>query len=607
MLRIDLGCGKNKQTGFIGMDRYALPEVDVVADMNAGLPFRDDSVDLLFASHSLEHVENLMGTIREVYRICKHGAQISIVAPYSEQKLNQANPYHKCVFNEHTPRFWTDSESTPIDPEDYFHPQSPFWGLSKSDNSDLEIDIRTVRLEYFYFPRYAGLPPAEQRRLRQERTDVCEQIMYHLIVWKGGATDQAKSFDDYLAEFQPYEPPYMPVLRNQGREMALQNSTANAPATEGEALQSKINLEREARAVEAQTAERLRQELTAAKDEANQLRGHAVSLTAEIARLHEHCAAQLEAHSRLSGELHETATYNRILRDEAVNIQRDLEFARTELRRESAAAAASREEVSSLARQNQEFKANLESNDVLRAKLGVTRAELETTATLLGLQRQKEERLNGEADGARREAAAATHGAAAALQETERWKALVHSARRSLRAVAVETCIPGFAEAARVGGFIIGRDTQNQGLPKAFTPLRDYCDRHFHTARSAIAVGGDLTEMPYREYVIPFALDRLTAVSFAIRRLVPETCGVLGVEIVSRSEILAHVRRDLGTDIECDGVAEFCLPTALAGLEKNWSLRIFVRDVEAPVSVYELVRGALFRGTVQSSPLVSFR
>uniref|UniRef100_Q01R66 Methyltransferase type 11 n=1 Tax=Solibacter usitatus (strain Ellin6076) TaxID=234267 RepID=Q01R66_SOLUE len=589
MLRIDLGCGMNKQAGFIGVDRYPLTGVDVVADMNQTLPFRDDSVDLLLASHSLEHVETLLTTMRDVYRICKHGTQLCIVAPYSEQKLNWANPYHKCAFNEHTPRFWTDYPNTPVDPREYHHPHAFQWGLSKTDNSKPGIDIRIVRMECFYFPRYAGLPHSEQRRLRHERTDVCDQIMYHLIVWKGDPAGRGRPFDDYVAEFQPYEPEYITQRRNRGPEMSFQDR----------ALEREDARERQYLAAEAQISEGLRQELKGAKDEGTQLRAHSVSLIGEITRLHEHCALQTAALGRLTTELQDTAAHNRTLRDEAVKIERDLEFARAELRRESGAAIELLEQVSSLKRQNHDLKANLESNEVLRAKLGLTRAELETTATLLGLLRQKEEALSGETASARSEAAVAA-------REAERWKALWSAAKKSLSALTVEPRISEFTQVARVGGFIIGRDRQIQGLPDGFGPLREYCDRHFSAARACIVLGGNLAEVPYREYVIPFSLDRLSAVSFAIRPMIPESSGVLGIEIVSsRSEILAHLRREL-TTIPLEGVTEFRLPIPLTGLEKNWCLRVFARDVATPVSVYELVRAALIRGTTQSFPLVSF-
>jgi SAM-dependent methyltransferase len=598
MLRIDLGCGTKKPPGFIGVDRYPLGGVDIVADMNRTLPFRDDSVDLLLASHSLEHVETLLATIKEIYRICKHGTQLCIIAPYSEQKLNWANPYHKCVFNEHTPRFWTDHPYTPVDREEYHHPHAYHWGLSKTDNSTPGVDIRIVRMECFYFPRYDGLPLSEQRRLRQERTDVCEQIMYHLVVWKGDAEGKGRPFEDYVAGFQPYEPEYITQLRNRGQEMSLQDGV-----TANESVRAELGLAHpqnfsfaaagEACAAEVQAPENLRQELRTAKDEANQLRGHSISLSGELTRLHQHCATQTEALGRLTTELHDTSAYNRILRDEAVRIERELESARAERRRESLAAAALLEEVSSLKRQNHELKANLESNGLLRAKLALAQAELEATATLLTLRLQKEESLSSEA-------------ATAPAVDDPGLKKLWSAATRSLRAIPVESFIPGFYEATRLRGLIIGRDRQLQGLPIRFGPLREYCDRHFRTAQACIVLGGDLSEIPYREYVIPFELDRLCAVSFAIRPLAPESSGVLGIEVVSAdSEILVQTCREL-TTIDRDGVAEFRLTAPLTGLEKNWLLRVFVRESAAPVSVYELVRSALIGGNTQSFPLVLF-
>jgi len=113
MIRLDLGCGRAKQEGFVGVDRFPLPGVDIVADLARPLPFRSDSVDLVVALHGLEHVANLIATMQEVYRVCRDGARICIVAPYFEQKLNLANPYHLQAFNEHTPRFWTNASLGP--------------------------------------------------------------------------------------------------------------------------------------------------------------------------------------------------------------------------------------------------------------------------------------------------------------------------------------------------------------------------------------------------------------------------------------------------------------------------------------------------------------
>src|SRR5262249_50095011 len=150
---------------------------------------------------------------------------------------------------------------------------------------------------------------------------------------------------------------------------------------------------------------------------------------------------------------HNVAAYNRVLRDEVANTERELESARVDARREADVAASLREEDAGLRQQVRELQANQESNEVLRAKLGVTRAELETTAALLSLHRQKEGALDGEIAAGRRESAAAG-------QETERLKALRTASEQSLSALCKEARMPELVPMVRAGGFLFGRDNQ---------------------------------------------------------------------------------------------------------------------------------------------------
>ena len=106
--RLDLGSGTKQRPGFLTLDRFPLPGVRVVGDLDGpSLPFGDDSFDLVVAFHSLEHVADLMHCMREVWRGCRPGAEVCVTAPYWSSQLNLANPYHLQRFNEHTPRFWT--------------------------------------------------------------------------------------------------------------------------------------------------------------------------------------------------------------------------------------------------------------------------------------------------------------------------------------------------------------------------------------------------------------------------------------------------------------------------------------------------------------------
>lgn len=209
--RLDLGAGLVSLPGFVGVDRFFLPGARVVLDLDAPrLPFPDDTFALIHAFHSLEHVADLVATMREVWRVGKPGAQLCITAPYYTMGLNLANPYHKQVFNEHTPRFWTAVPATRIDAAEWRQPPlGEIWGLARSDNSDPGFDLRCVRMEFFYFEEYWGIPPEEQRRARRRHLDVCEQILYHLIVFKPPMTEA----DPALEGRDLYMPPQLDARR----------------------------------------------------------------------------------------------------------------------------------------------------------------------------------------------------------------------------------------------------------------------------------------------------------------------------------------------------------------------------------------------------------
>lgn len=220
--KVDLGCGSAKPEGFIGIDRMAMPGVDLIGDLDDTLPLETNSVDLLYASHSLEHARDIMHTMREIYRVCKHGAQVCIVAPYYEQKLNVANPYHLNVFNEHTPRFWTSSPIANTDLAEYWHPHAENWGLSESDNSDPGVDFRLARMEFFYFPQYLAMDHDERIEARRKYFDVCDQVMYHLVCWKPKQATGGKELQEMISSMTPFEPPY--VVKRRQHDSTLQKA-----------------------------------------------------------------------------------------------------------------------------------------------------------------------------------------------------------------------------------------------------------------------------------------------------------------------------------------------------------------------------------------------
>ncbi|MEA2690736.1 MAG: hypothetical protein QOJ16_123 [Acidobacteriota bacterium] len=82
---VDLGAGGRRITPrTICVDMVPLPNVNLVADVER-LPFRDGSIDLLFATGLLEHVEDDRRVLSEAARILKPGGIVHVELPFLQQ------------------------------------------------------------------------------------------------------------------------------------------------------------------------------------------------------------------------------------------------------------------------------------------------------------------------------------------------------------------------------------------------------------------------------------------------------------------------------------------------------------------------------------------
>lgn len=613
MLKIDLGSGGCKQEGFIGVDRFPLENVDVVADLDGRLPFDSDSVDLVYASHSLEHVRDLMATMREVYRICKDGAQICIVAPYNEQKLNLANPYHICVFNEHTPRYWTDYPEAFIDPEEYAHPHAPHWGLSRSDHSNPGLDLRLVRMEFFYFPEYRYLSIEEQRALRRERLDVCDQIMYHLIVWKGDEHSPTRTFTDYVADFQPFEPNYVKERKAIEREGLIkftveQRDQARAQIVE---LQSQLAQKKQLLMAASNNTRRVL-ELERDIDRAEKL---ATDLRSENHSIRMQLAGEFEKTEVLSDQLQATKIVlvksqaetevltettsslrqeNLVLKEQAVTLAENLHSVRSELAKLHTDGINTVNSLHSIMQENHDLRAQLESVEVIKARTSLLKVELETANGLLAWHQSLEESRNTELSRVKEELAA--------LQlfrhHWEQGKSVVGELYAQVTAFRT-------SRMARLASFLTSKDKLWESVSPAFSEIKSYTAQNFQkSSRARFVLGDDLSSMPYREYAIPFKMDTLNKVSLAIRPLLPTSQGTVGIEIVSSVQrVVANVSLPL-SDVRPDAPTDFIIPPPPVDLGEPWSLRVFVRNVDVPVAIYELVKCSAFSRRINYIPFV---
>lgn len=101
-LKISLGGGPNHKDGFINIDHLPLPDVDIVANLEKGIPLKNDSVDEIEALSILEHLSDTCFIMEEIYRVCAKGAKVTITVPYVKSTAAFKDPTHKRFFSERT-------------------------------------------------------------------------------------------------------------------------------------------------------------------------------------------------------------------------------------------------------------------------------------------------------------------------------------------------------------------------------------------------------------------------------------------------------------------------------------------------------------------------
>jgi len=95
-VNLNVGCGNKEIPNTIGID---YPEWDADKDP---LPYEDDSVDVIFAFHFLEHCKHPIKVLQDFQRVLKIGGVVNIVVPYYTSQMQAHDLDHKHTFCEET-------------------------------------------------------------------------------------------------------------------------------------------------------------------------------------------------------------------------------------------------------------------------------------------------------------------------------------------------------------------------------------------------------------------------------------------------------------------------------------------------------------------------
>ncbi|PGH79632.1 hypothetical protein CN899_25420 [Bacillus thuringiensis] len=96
--KLHVGCGRTILEGWINLDVMPMEGVDIIADLNQcktkPLPFEENSIDEFFASHVLEHIQQLLDVMEELHRIAKPNASMICHVPYGSSDDAFEDPTH---------------------------------------------------------------------------------------------------------------------------------------------------------------------------------------------------------------------------------------------------------------------------------------------------------------------------------------------------------------------------------------------------------------------------------------------------------------------------------------------------------------------------------
>ena len=100
-IKVNLGAGRDCIPGYFGLDRnpeWAGVRPDVIADLDAGLPFADRSLDVINACHVLEHIRKLIPLVNECWRVLNDDGFMMVAVPRFPSDAAVGPPDHVRYF-----------------------------------------------------------------------------------------------------------------------------------------------------------------------------------------------------------------------------------------------------------------------------------------------------------------------------------------------------------------------------------------------------------------------------------------------------------------------------------------------------------------------------
>lgn len=173
-LKLNLGAGLKHIDGFLNIDDDINVKPHFAIDINHGiLPFDDNSVDEIVASHILEHIENFVPLMREIYRVCQPNAIIHVTVPHPRSDWYLDDPTHVRSLTVNSFKLFSKK---------YLQTHIESYGSSNGMAFKYDVDFEIIDVKMRPFPKWEQRFKEMTNEEIQEVADNFNNVFYEISV-----------------------------------------------------------------------------------------------------------------------------------------------------------------------------------------------------------------------------------------------------------------------------------------------------------------------------------------------------------------------------------------------------------------------------------------
>jgi predicted SAM-dependent methyltransferase len=144
-IKLDVGCGNFKKSGYIGMDARETRCTDIVWDAEnmPWNPIADGECSHVYMGHIIEHIKPWLqiDTMNECWRVLETGGRLKIVTPYGMSYFYYQDPTHCSPWVEDTVEYFI-----PGNPLYQVYTPKPWKKISMNFDTRGMLDIELEKL-----------------------------------------------------------------------------------------------------------------------------------------------------------------------------------------------------------------------------------------------------------------------------------------------------------------------------------------------------------------------------------------------------------------------------------------------------------------------------